>query len=58
MLSNVHVIPSRANQVRALAKAEPALNPLEIARRLGLHGNTVKLALDRGDTFKPKSVAK
>jgi hypothetical protein len=58
MLSNVRVITSQANRVRAAAEANPQLRPLEIARQLNLSTRVVQLALAQGDKRRPKSIAK
>jgi hypothetical protein len=55
--TNVRVIPSTSNHIRAYAAAHPKLRPIEIANALGVHHHLVELELGRGDTRRPKSVA-
>lgn len=56
MLSNVRVIPSGGNRIRAAAAANPKAPPLEPARELGMEVAEVELALGRGNTRQIKSV--
>lgn len=57
MLSNVRVIPSRANRIRAAAQANPNARPLEIARLVGVKLGEVEIAFAQGDKRRIKSVA-
>ncbi len=57
MASNVRVVPSQSNRIRALKAASPWLTHEQIAWQLHIHPNVVKLALAKGDTRRIKSVA-
>lgn len=56
MLSNVRVIPSQSNRIRAFAAANPDLSPGMIGARMGFDTRVVELALGKGDKRRPKSV--
>jgi hypothetical protein len=55
---SIAVIPTKANRIRAIAQANPGINPKDLAGRLGVDQVLVENALKRRRTFKPKSVAK
>jgi len=55
--SNVAVIPTTANRIRALAAANPQLKPRELAMELGIHYHLVELSLGKGDKRRVKSRA-
>lgn len=57
MSTNVRVIPSRANRIRAAAQAHPEARPLELARLAGVKLAEVDLAISRGRARRIKSVA-
>ena len=56
MSSNVRVIPSQSNHIRAFAAANPTLTPRQIEAKLGYDRHLVELALSKGDRRRPKSV--
>jgi hypothetical protein len=58
LTTNVRVIPSQANRIRAARQANPDLSPLEIAQAVGLKKRVVDIALGKGDTLRRKSVSK
>ena len=58
MTTNVRVIPSQANRIRAARQANPSLSPIEIARAVGLNKRVVDIALSQGDARRIKSSAK
>lgn len=55
--TNVRVIPTQANRIRALKAASPWLTDAQIAWQLNTHPNLVRLALEKGDKVRTKSVA-
>jgi hypothetical protein len=56
--TNVAVIPTQANRIRALKAAEPQLLDGQIALRLGVHLRLVQITLAGGDKRRLKSVAR
>ncbi len=57
-MTNVAVIPTQANRIRALRASDPRMSNLEISLRLRIHVRVVDMTLGRGDRRRVKSVAK
>jgi len=58
MATNVRVIPTQRNRIRAFAQAHPGLSPREIEAAIGHDRQVVQIALLKGDKRRSKSVAK
>lgn len=53
----IAVQPTKANEIRALKKANPRMTRYQIAHKLGIRAREVDVALGRGDRRRVKSVA-